>query len=301
MRVRPRQLLVAAAALLALLLGGCGPNGLRLETYNIAHLDQGSLSQVAADIRSSNADIVALQETKQTNGQESDAHKLAHLLGWDSDGKRHSWFAGWDDPAQQWCNGTSCTEGNAIISAFPITGYGSTPLYYETGLRRNLIWSDVQIGGAKVRVYATHLAHGAGSNGHSAAEYDKAQLNGALMFIAGNYPQNQPVVLMGDLNLPLDNPTFYGLHAFDALRSAGFSDWKTSRVLEVDPGLGNVCHDSNSRGSIAACTYANPTPSEKLDYIWVRGFKPNAGLVVNNCPGGNCTSDHRPYWTDIGP
>lgn len=285
---------LALVVIPAALLSGCSSNGLRLETYNIAHLDRGSLSQVAADIRNSNADIVAIQETKQTDGQQSDAQKLAHLLGWDADGKLHWWFAGWHDPnpATNWCNGTSCTEGNAIISRFPIVNYGATPLYYETGLHRNLIWSDVQIGGAKVRVYATHLAHGT-------EDYDKKQLDGALFYILGNYPQNQPVAFMGDLNLPFDNHDFYGLKAFDSLRSTGFSDWKASRVLEVDPGLSNVCHDSNSRGSIAPCTYPTPTPDRKIDYVWVRGFKLNAGLVVNNCPSA-CTSDHRPYWTDIG-
>ena len=297
MRRLGRKALLLLALPAALVATGCSSDGLRLETYNIAHLSHGSLSQVAGDISASNADIVAIQETKQTDGQESDPHALAHKLGWDADGKRHSWFAGWHDsnPSTNWCNGTSCTEGNGIISRFPIVNYGSAPLYYETGLHRNLIWADVELAqGADVRVYAMHLAH-------STADYDIKQLNGALLYITQNYPQNPPAVLMGDLNLPLDHHDYYDLQAFDALNSQGFRDWKVSRVLEVDPNLANVCHDTNANGSIAPCTYPNPTPSDKRDYVWVKGLSLNAGLVRNNCPNGNCVSDHRPYWTDVGP
>lgn len=285
----------------------------KLMTYNVEYFARGTMAQIVSDIQASGASIVALEEVRQFSGANSEAQQVATKLGWNTGGQ-HVLFKGFSNAntLANGCKGVSgCqTLGNAIISRYPLTipNPYSKDLYYTHGLKRNIIWADAQIGGSQtLRVYATHLASIDPDNRPADETYTAQQLLDAV----NTANSSSRSVLMGDFNLPYDaysvNDRPYGnsQRTFDPLAIDGFHDWKIDRLpVDRDSGLpgGDICNSVNAQNKhYYPCTYVNPSPSDKRDYIWVKGYPMAAGAVPANCPDANCNSDHRPYWTEIIP
>ncbi len=287
----------------------------RLMTYNVEYFKEldndgvddnptngAAIQAIASDIAASKASIVALEEVRRFNGFD-EAQKVADALGWT--GPTHVTYAGWIHDPNGCQQGSTCIDkGVAIISRFPLShppSHKVDPQYANT-LERKLLWTDVDLGGGQsLRVYATHLATGDSPYGDA---YPRAQLYDTFDFLRGqnNTDHISRAVFMGDLNLSratmdiVDKPRTSS--PYDHIKGVGYADWKDSRVAPGDPACGKV--------SVYACTFSNfskgthavTTPSQKFDWIWVKGAFETAGAVINNCVSG-CHSDHRPYWTDL--
>jgi endonuclease/exonuclease/phosphatase family metal-dependent hydrolase len=283
----------------------------RLMTYNVEYFAQfqaasghgndpapeAGIDAIANDIRNAHASVVALEETRVSQGTGSEAQRVANALGWT--GPNHVVYAGWpDNPNGVWdkngCpKGGSClSKGVALISSFTLDNAHSkalSPIYPNT-LDRKLIWADVNLGGGQsLRVYATHLASADSSYG---VGYPREQLHNAFDALrAQNGTDGIPrAVFMGDLNLTRSTMG----SEYSRITGVGYADWKDSKVGPGDP----ACGANTAQNPVYACTYPSDSPTQKFDWIWTKGMFETAGAVINNCANG-CHSDHRPYWTDV--
>lgn len=166
------------------------PAQVRVMTFNIHHgrgMDgKVNLDNIAAEIRKSRAQIVALQEVDRflpRSGMRDQASKLASMLG------MYSCYSA----SLDWGLGQ---YGNAILSRYPIVNH-HVELMASPVERRSLLAAVVQIGSRRVTVFNTHL----GLNQEERRE-QMAVIAHAIRETRG------PAVLMGDFNMEPDNPLF---------------------------------------------------------------------------------------------
>lgn len=199
-------LLVAASACLGVVPAAvAGPaarsgRGLLVLSFNIRHgagLDGVvDLARVAAEIRSSGAEVVGLQEVDRHYGARSgfadQPAELARMLG-----MQLAYAPNLDlDPPSP--GAPRRQYGTAILSRFPIVSVRHTLLPRDSPAQeqRGLLETVIDVEGTAVRFMTTHL------DVNSAA----VRLRQARTIAAASARSAEPVVLTGDLNAPPGTP-----------------------------------------------------------------------------------------------
>lgn len=307
----PRLRSIVLAVVLSGLLTGGGAGAaaaaeVRVMTYNVHWGEQVDartgkwtgrvdLRRIASDVRRSGAEVVAVQEvqTYRVGGRVlSEAHELARLLGWTSDGVRRHVLTHGSAPVSIWCRrktGTrvvkwldggraTCFEhGNALLSKRPLFHGRFIDLFrpdgnlfdgdlYGTDEGRSGLLAAILVGGRRVWIASVHLAR-IPSIGTCQLRDLLAQLSDA-----------RPLMLAGDFNLRTDTEV-----------AQPRCDGLPPRPLDQLPGAGLV------RGEPGGRTYPAHAPHEHIDHFFA---SPPLALLnvrpLNNCYRGRCSSDHRP-------
>ena len=172
---------------------------LRVLVYNI-HAGIGTdgvldLERIGRVIRSSRADVVGLQEVDRHYSARSEwadqGAELARQLDF------HLVYGANIDEEPPGPGRPRVQYGTAILSRYPITSSGNTPLYRSEGEeQRGLLTAVVDVPGADIEVYNTHLS--------ATSAADRAQQTTQIRQLIGT--SGRPVVLVGDLNAPPDAP-----------------------------------------------------------------------------------------------
>lgn len=268
LRLMTRNVPVLAATVGFLALGGCaGPSlhiapvpTLRVMTYNI-QAGGGNLDSIAAVIRRSDADVVALQEVDVHWLDRSlfadQANDLSTKLGmqvrfapiYDLPGADPS------KPRRQY--------GIALLSKYPIVSFTNhviTRLSTQSAdavpsLAPGFLEAAIDFRGRKVRVFNTHLDY------RSDPRVRESQVREMLDFIGD---LSTPTIVFGDMNATPDAPELQPLlrHLTDAWTSA--------------PGSG--------------LSYPARDPVKRIDYVLISGhFSARDQMVLPTL-----ASDHRP-------
>ena len=120
-------------------------------TYNVKNCQRGrKIPEIAAEIAETGTQIVFMQEvdckTRRSAGKDEAKH-IAQALGFD-----YAFF-----PSMEFSGGL---YGNAIFSAFPLSGAVCTPLPVPEGMEpRALGQADITIEGKPIRLFVTHLSY----------------------------------------------------------------------------------------------------------------------------------------------
>lgn len=265
------RLLTTLAMSLALMLGLLGYSApadaaprkdfaLNVLSYNIHHgagedgvLD---LNRIAAEIRATGADVVGLQEVDRYWGARSDwadqGAELARLLGY------HLAYGANLDEAPPEGRTERRQYGTAILSRYPIVASENIPLTsipYPTRPteQRGLLTATINVRGAFVQVWNTHLDH----------QRSAQRISQVREILARVEDPVRPVVLTGDLNAVPDSPEM-------ALLRTRFTD--SFRELGRDD----------------AYTYPADAPDRRIDYVLHAGSVRTLSGEVRNTP----FSDH---------
>lgn len=188
--------------------------GFKVLTYNIRHgaTEAGGvdLAEVAAIIRQSGADLVALQEVDQLQGRSGLADQARWLAG--ELGMEYAF-----GPARRRGFGR---YGNALLSRYPILASENVPLPGSLEPRGALL-ASVRVPGGPATVVVTHL-------GLSAADRESQ----AWTVLDRVLPATGPVLLMGDWNSQPGAPEVAGLEGRfrNALGVVGLGEAKTFRA-----------------------------------------------------------------------
>ncbi len=236
---------------------------IRVMSYNIRHGqgmdDRLDLNRIAGEIRDSGAGIVALQEVDRHWGERSEfadqATELARAL------KMHLVYgANLDrDPVRE--GQPRRQYGTAILSDWPIKEWRSTLLPRTGDLeQRGLLEALIDVRGAPVRVFNTHLQHD--------SQAERVRQIDAIRKLIG--VAQEPVVLAGDLNAGPDTPEV------DAL---------TDRLTDV----------WTEAGTGPGYTIAAESFSARFDYVLHSDDIVAPSAVVLATQG----SDHQPVVTDL--
>jgi endonuclease/exonuclease/phosphatase family metal-dependent hydrolase len=263
---------VHTACLLALLAAGAlTPRGaasqvraFRVMTWNIA-AGHGDLSKTADLIRQVSPDVVALQEVdahwETRSGFANQPEVLAKELG------MHVRFGPiYSLPGEP---GSPVREfGVAILSRYPIVDFRNHRLprlstqsaATEPELMPGFLEATVEIGGARVRLFTTHLDYRADPR------VRKLQVTATIARLDA---LNGPTILMGDLNAP-------------------------PRAVELAP-LFQRLRDAWPDGPDTGFTYPATAPVRRIDYILTSGDlrAGNARVLPTEA------SDHRPVVVDL--
>ncbi len=262
----------AAAATLAFVLAACvSARGttpdipLRVMTYNIQS-GHGSLDGTAAAIRAESPDIVALQEVDVHWGERSGFADEATLLA--EKLKMQVRFAPIYRILAERAGDSPREFGVALLSRYPIVRFENrvtTRLSTQVpnpvpAPMSGLLDATVDLGGAMVRVFDTHLDYRADP------AVRKQQVAEMLDYIGD---AASPTILMGDLNAEPDAAELKPL--FERLRDA----WTAT----------------NGAGK----TYPADDPKKRIDYVLVsKHFAIRAATVSTTQ-----ASDHRPVIADL--
>ena len=237
----------------------------RVMSYNI-HAGTSSdnrldLARIAQEIRSSDADIVGLQEVdRHWNERSVFADQAAELAGmlqmhvvYGADLDRDPLNPG--EPRRQY--------GNAILSDAPIQEWRNTLLPRTGDLeQRGLLEALVRVRSVSVRFCTTQLQHD--------SQQERIEQIAAIREIIG--VSQEPVVVTGDLNAPPDTPEIKALteDLADAWVQAG-----------VGPGY----------------TYPALNPNARIDYV----MHTDDLVVRTAAVLGTDGSDHLPMIADLAP
>ena len=233
---------------------------LRVLVFNI-HAGIGTdgeldLERVGRVIRSSRADVVGLQEVDRHFSARSDwadqGRKLARQLD------MHLVYGANIDDEPPAPGRPRVQYGNAILSRYPITSSGNTPLYRSPGEeQRGLLKAVVDVPGADIEVFNTHLS--------ATSAADRAQQTTQIRELIGT--PGRPLVLVGDLNATPEAPEIATLNGF-------LSDsWTVA-------------------GGGSGYTFDSQTPVKRIDYVYTSdGVQTMHSRVVTS---RRVASDHLP-------
>ena len=224
-------------------------NNFVVATYNIRRSKGNDgirdISRSAGVLERAGADVVGLNELSGTlfYGFENQARQLGTLLG-------TGWlFAPVED---RWYQNYF---GNGLLSKFPVNHWEIHPLFAEWGEEesrslRNMIIATIPIADKDVNFLITHLDRGA---------INERQ----LQYVIRTFQQlSAPAVLLGDLNVSIDNVQIMAL-----LDTSGYDD---------------------------AIRLATGDRKPHIDWIISKGLIVKSGGIE---PGG--VSDHAGYWVEF--
>ena len=238
---------------------------IKIVSYNIRYRSGDDLNKLLALFREDpeigNAVILGLQEVdrnRKRTGKTNTAKIIADSLGFN-----YAWAA----PPSAKPNDEEET-GVAIMSPFPISDIRRMVLPYEGPNKRKRValGATIKVYGKDFRVYSMH--------GETRIAMNKKieQMN-TLVQDLKRFPENMPVILVGDLNTWESNAERYTIKLFrDAGLHTPFGSQSTfsTRVLLVPIDF-------------------------RLDWIWLRGVE-----VVNYGIDKKIRlSDHFPLWTNV--
>lgn len=144
---------------------------------------KGCFEQISSFLKTSNADIIGLQEV-QADDPKMDVVAYLSGLGY------QSVFT----PIKKTHGGKTWNDGPAIFSKYPIINKASYILSQTNG--RAAVRADVQIHNAVIRIFSTHLMH-------THQQYSNLQQEQAINLI--NKIPNKRALLMGDFNATPDS------------------------------------------------------------------------------------------------
>ena len=220
---------------------------LTVMTFNIHHgvgadgqLDLGRIADV---IRSSGADVVALQEVDRHFGERSAFADQAAELG-RALHMHVAYGANLDleplvpgQPRRQY--------GNAVLSRHRIRSSRNILLPRPDGEeQRGLLEVDLRVRGVPVRVYATHLQH-------NSAESRRLQAEAILQALTSS---DSSTVLLGDLNAQPEDPEIVLLlqELVDAWMQAGLGPGYTYSATDPHARIDYVLHSDDVVSRVAA-------------------------------------------------
>jgi endonuclease/exonuclease/phosphatase family metal-dependent hydrolase len=227
---------------------------LRVMTYNLhdgvntdGRLDIESQARI---IEESGADVIALQEVSRGwliwGGLD--------MLAWLTQRLELPYISGPTADAQ-W--------GNAILSRYPVVESHLILLPPDDlVLQRGYIRAEIDIGGGRISMLATHFHHAPGD--------DEIRELQASVILAG-IPAGEPSLLLGDLNARPDS--------------------EAMRIL-AEAGLINV---AAAIGDPPTYTYYAASPDHQIDYIWIT---PDLSASDFSIPR-TTASDHLPMVTTV--
>ncbi|MFC7364627.1 MULTISPECIES: endonuclease/exonuclease/phosphatase family protein [Bhargavaea] len=245
-------------------------------SYNIAH-GQGmdgkvDLERIAGVIRSSGADIIALQEVDShysgRSGYEDQAARLASMLD-----MSYSYGPNLVEPPL--IPGQPARKyGNAVLSRFPIKyavnhSYREVEKPPEDAEPRGVLETVIDLGGTYLILFNTHLAlHEEGLRSNVCELMDIAE---ATLF---------PAVIAGDFNAVPDNPQIERVRSKfqDAFAGAGPKESLTFPSRSSD-----------------TCAFGMKEPAARIDYLFARGVEEirNARVIDSSA------SDHMPIMAEL--
>jgi len=223
---------------------------LRVMTFNIRHArgmdEQVNLQKIAAEIKQSGADIIALQEVdrflSRSHLQDQPA-ELARLLNMNvcfsaSEDCRNSSAVSAYIRENNARSGMDGAYGNAILSRFSIVAHRC---YFLPGKRerRSLLQAEIAVNDDKIHFFSTHL---------SLDEVEQiAQMN-ILRDVLGSTPG--AVALGGDFNMESANPLIAKLAS--VIHKVPLRDHATTfagdenRIVEIDHLFTNLAAESGA-------------------------------------------------------
>jgi endonuclease/exonuclease/phosphatase family metal-dependent hydrolase len=220
---------------------------LTVMTFNIHHgvgadgrLDLGRIADV---IRSSGADVVALQEVDRHFGERSAFADQATELG----RALHMHVAyGANLDLEPLAPGQPRRQyGNAVLSRHRIRGSRNILLPRPDGEeQRGLLEVDLKVRGVPVRVYATHLQH-------NSAVSRRLQAEAILQALSSS---DSSMVLLGDLNARPEDPEIVLLlqELVDAWMQAGLGPGYTFSATDPHARIDYVLHSGEVVSRVAA-------------------------------------------------
>lgn len=226
-----------------------GEDCLRIASYNIhgcvGHDRRANTARIASVINELGCDAVGLQEVGTPFAGGKDAMQLEELAR----------ATGMQAIAGHTIIHDNGTYGNAILTRRPVIAVRRHEFNYRQREPRGALEVDLDVAGTLVRVIATHL-------GLRPAER-RYQVN-CMLRVLHDLPQEQPVVVLGDINewLPLSRPLRW-LHG----------------VLGRAP---------------AERSFPSALPLLALDRVWVRPRHTLLAFTAHRSPLARAASDHLP-------
>ncbi|MFG3301593.1 endonuclease/exonuclease/phosphatase family protein [Micromonospora chersina] len=240
---------------------------LRVMTFNIHHAagtdDVLDLSRIAQVIRDSRLDVVGLQEVDRHYGARSNFVDQASWLARELN--MHVVYGANLDldplspgqPRRQY--------GTAILSNFPILDWDNTYLpRFANHEQRGLLRARINVRGAPVQVYNTHLQHN-----DAAERVAQAQ---AITQLIGT--PEESVVLVGDLNA-------------------------TPAAPEIRTLVENLVDAWEAAGAGEGHTHPAEDPTHRIDYILQSGDVVARTIAVVTSPVAATASDDLPVVADL--
>lgn len=203
-------------------------------------------------------DVIVLQEVLQHETLPNQAASLAERLGYD-----HHFIATEPEDAPR-------RYGNAVLSRHPIVTRGGTKLRPFDDYR-TAIHVRIDVGGALIDVYGTHLHHTT-----EGAAIRMEQVDDLLAFIRSRN-EGAPMLLAGDFNAAVQAPELSALHAeFVDVYGAMHERATAQHPTTLNPNAGH--------------------PPRRIDHVFAeRGrFTPLSAQIILDRPGddGLWPSDH---------
>lgn len=239
---------------------------LRVMSFNIRS-GNGNLDHTAEAIRSSAADVVALQEVDVHWAERSDFVDQASVLGQRL--KMDVRFARIYRLPPATPGAAPREFGVALLSKLPIVRWSNDTITRLSTLDPNpvpapmpgLLDATIDVHGTRVRVFNTHLDY------RSDPRVREQQV---MEMLAHIHEASEPTIVFGDMNAKPEAPELHAL--LHRLRDAWLG-------VGVGPGL----------------TYPADVPSERIDYVLVSPhFLVRSASVVDTQ-----ASDHRPVVVDL--
>lgn len=238
---------------------------IKIVTYNIRYRCGEDLNQLVELFRKDpeigNAAVLGLQEVdrnKKRTGKSNTAKTIAEALGFN-----YAWAA---PPAAS--PGDEEETGVAIMSPFPVSDVRRMVLPHEGPNRRRRVAlaATVRIYGKDFRVYSMH--------GETRIAMDKKieQMNTLIQDLK-RFPENMPVILVGDFNT-----------------WEGSAEGKTLKLFR-DAGLYTPF---GSQSTFRARVLFVPFEF-RLDWVWLRGVQ----AVTYGIDKKISLSDHYPLWANV--
>lgn len=271
-----RTTFVASITILILLLAGSAlfyfnsgeSPELRVMTYNIRAAAESNLEQIAAEIESHRPDVVALQEVDVNWGARSGFEDQAAYLAKALD--MHSFFGEIYDLPPAGGREENRKYGLALLSKHPIEfrkNHRLTRLSSQHDTDEPLLMPGfpgivINISGRRIHIFNTHLDY---RSDPSIRETEVAE----MLEIIRELAEQEPVILMGDLNAEPEDPELAAL--FDIFGDA----W------EGEDGEG--------------FTFPAAGPTKRIDYILYSDHFKITGVYVSDTR----KSDHRPVVGDL--
>jgi endonuclease/exonuclease/phosphatase family metal-dependent hydrolase len=237
-------------------------SGFKIVSYNIRYRSGDDLKKMIELFKSNyeigDATLLGLQEVdrnKKRTGNVNTARQIAEALGY---------YYAWACPPPAAGKEETAEEGTgvAIFSRYPISEITHLILPHPGphGRRRAAIGATVQIGDRKVRFYSIHADSRVSVN-------SKLEQQHVVLEDLDKYDKSMPAILVGDFNT--------------------WQKGAVSRTVKV----------FTERGFVTPIPENKPTLQVlfvrlKLDWIWLRGFKPEAYGIGTDIG----LSDHWPIW-----
>lgn len=227
---------------------------MRVATYNIHRCVGGDsrydVERVITVLREMDCDVVALQEVENRSDTLHVSLQLDHI----ADSLRMRAVPGLR-LIKRWGE-----YGNALLTRFPVRSVGRHNLSVTLREPRGALDVDLDVGGHRLRVIATHLGLG---------RIERHFQTMQLVKLLGVRPGDEPCLVLGDMNewLPWSRQLRW-LH----------------RTLGESPGL---------------ASFPARLPFLKLDRIWMRPRAALSGIQAHRSETARSASDHLPVRAQI--